>query len=155
MPHVRHIYPVVPAADFEAALLYLKENYSFVSYAQLHAHIFEGAPLPPRAVHLSFDDGYAECFAVVRPLLLKYEIPGTFFITTGLIDNKILFYRNKQSLCVERLTVGTLERLTASRVSSPRFSGTTRPPQHPRVFRGPRSPISSPGSKICACRMKL
>ena len=103
LPHVRQLYPVVPIADFEAALFYLKENFTPVSYAQLHAHIFEGARLPKKAVHLSFDDGYAECFSVVRPLLLKHKIPCTFFLTTGLIDNKVLFYRNKQSLCVERL----------------------------------------------------
>jgi peptidoglycan/xylan/chitin deacetylase (PgdA/CDA1 family) len=103
MPHVRHLYPVIPVAVFEASLRYLKQNYTFVDYAQLHAHVFEGAPLPPRAVHLSFDDGYVECFTVVRPLLQKFAIPCTFFLTTGLIDNKILFYRNKQSLCIERL----------------------------------------------------
>ncbi len=122
LPHVRHLYPVVPVADFKAALLYLKENYSFVSYAQLHAHILESAPLPPKAVHLSFDDGYAECFSVVRPLLLKYEIPCTFFITTGLIDNQILFYRNKQSLCVERLTDPAFH-LPPSTTPVPAFSG--------------------------------
>ena len=103
LPHVRQLYPVVPIADFEAALRYLKENFTPISYAQLDAHIFKGAMLPKKAVHLSFDDGYAECFSVVRPLLLKHKIPCTFFLTTGLIDNKVLFYRNKQSLCVERL----------------------------------------------------
>jgi len=103
MPHVRYLYPVVSVADFEAALLNLKENYTFVDYSQVHDYVLNGALLPPKAVHLSFDDGYAECFSVVRPLLLKYEIPCTFFLTTGLIDNHILFYRNKQSLCVERL----------------------------------------------------
>jgi len=103
LPHICHLYPVVPVADFEEALLYLKENYTFVTHGQVQAHIFDGQPLPPKAVHLSFDDGYVECFSVVRPLLLKHQIPCTFFLTTGLIDNHILFYRNKQSLCVERL----------------------------------------------------
>ncbi|HBX71212.1 MAG TPA: hypothetical protein DEH25_18010 [Chloroflexi bacterium] len=103
MPHVRQLYPVVPVADFEAALLYLKTNCTFVDYAQVQAYVFGGVPLPPKAVHLSFDDGYAECFSVVCPLLLKHQIPCTFFLTTSLIDNQILFYRNKQSLCVERV----------------------------------------------------
>ena len=103
MPHVQRLYPIVPIKKFEAALLYLKENYSFISYQQLHSHIFKGAQLPPNAVHISFDDGYTECFQVVRPLLLKYKIPCTFFLTTDLIDNSILFYRNKQSLCIDRL----------------------------------------------------
>lgn len=103
MPHVQHLYPVVPIKLFENALLYLKENYTFISYKQLHNHIFKGTQLPHKAVHISFDDGYAECFQVVRPLLLKYKIPCTFFLTTDLIDNAILFYRNKQSLCIDRL----------------------------------------------------
>jgi peptidoglycan/xylan/chitin deacetylase (PgdA/CDA1 family) len=103
MPHVQHLYPVVPIREFETALLYLKENFTFVSYPQLHSYIFQDVQLPPNAVHISFDDGYAECYQVVRPLLLKYEIPCTFFLTTNLIDNEILFYRNKQSLCIDRL----------------------------------------------------
>ena len=104
MPHVRNLYPIVPVDAFEDALRYLKANYNLITYEQLHAHILEGAPLPPRAVHLSFDDGYAECFSVVRPILKKHDIPCTFFLVTGLLDNRRLFYRNKQSLCLERLT---------------------------------------------------
>jgi peptidoglycan/xylan/chitin deacetylase (PgdA/CDA1 family) len=103
MPHVQHLYPVVPIREFDTALRYLKENFTFVSYPQLHSYIFQDAQLPPNAVHISFDDGYAECYQVVRPILLKYEIPCTFFLTTNLIDNEILFYRNKQSLCIDRL----------------------------------------------------
>ncbi len=127
LPHVCHLYPVVPAADFEAALFYLKENNNFISYTQLHSHIFENASLPPKAVHLSFDDGYAECFTVVRPLLLKHEIPCTFFLTTGLIDNQILFYRNKQSLCVDRLLNPDFDisRFAFDELSSLGFSGTS------------------------------
>jgi len=126
MPHVRHLYPVVLTTDFEAALLYLKDNYTFINYHQLHDHIFNGVPLPSKAVHISFDDGYAECFTVVRPLLLKYEIPCTFFLTTSLIDNPILFYRNKQSLCVEqmkassnKLQVSSFDDLTDSSPAPP------------------------------------
>jgi peptidoglycan/xylan/chitin deacetylase (PgdA/CDA1 family) len=103
MPHVQHLYPVVPIKEFEAALLYLKENFSFISYMQLHNHVFMGTQIPTNAVHISFDDGYAECYQVVRPLLLKHKIPATFFLTADLIDNSILFYRNKQSLCIDRL----------------------------------------------------
>jgi peptidoglycan/xylan/chitin deacetylase (PgdA/CDA1 family) len=103
MPHVSHLYPVVTQDDFESAIIYLKENFALISYPELHAYIFDGLPLPLNAIHISFDDGYAECFHHVRPLLLKHQIPCTFFLTTGLIDNKILFYRNKQSLCVDRL----------------------------------------------------
>ena len=103
MAHVRHLYSVVPQAKFESALGYLKAHYQFASYQQLHAHRIDGAPLPKKSVHLSFDDGFLECFSIVRPLLLKYQIPCTFFVTIDWLDNRTMFYRHKISLCVEEL----------------------------------------------------
>lgn len=102
LAHVRHLYPVVPVADFDTALAYLQDNYTFVSYDQLHAYQFKGAPLPPKAVHLSFDDGFGECFSVVRPILLDRKIPCTFFLTTGWLDNRMLYFRHQISLCVHQ-----------------------------------------------------
>ncbi|MFH1632924.1 MAG: polysaccharide deacetylase family protein [Chloroflexota bacterium] len=107
MEHVRHLYPVVPVAQFEAALRYLKSRNNIISYEQLHAHHIAGAPLPSKAVHLSFDDGFAECFTVVRPLLRKYDIPCTFFIATDWLDNRAMFYRNKASLAIQRFGEST------------------------------------------------
>jgi peptidoglycan/xylan/chitin deacetylase (PgdA/CDA1 family) len=103
LAHVKHLYPPVTTARFEAALLYLQQNYNFVTYAQVEQHRLSGAALPAQAVHLSFDDGFAENFTLVRPLLLKHGIPCTFFVTTDWLDNKSMFYRNKVSLAIERL----------------------------------------------------
>ncbi|MCH7662902.1 MAG: polysaccharide deacetylase family protein, partial [Chloroflexi bacterium] len=103
MPHVKHLYPQMPVERFENALIYLRRHFNPVSYTEAHAHVVNGASLPARAVHLSFDDGYGECYTVVRPLLLKYEIQCTFFVATDWIDNQAMFYRNKVSVCIESL----------------------------------------------------
>ncbi len=103
MTHAIHLYSVVPESDFIAALRYLKSHYQFVTYQQLHAHRMHGQPLPKNAIHISFDDGFSECFNVVRPLLQRLQIPCTFFVTTDWVDNKSMFYRNKISLCIEAL----------------------------------------------------
>lgn len=100
LPHVRHLYPVVPVVAFEAALDMLQDNYTFVSYSQLHDHMINRAPLPKRAVHLSFDDGFAACFQVVRPILLARGLPCTFFLTIDWLDNHMLYFRHLISLCV-------------------------------------------------------
>jgi peptidoglycan/xylan/chitin deacetylase (PgdA/CDA1 family) len=99
--HVRHIYPAKSPDDFAADLRYLNKNCSPVSYPQVAAHFEGGPPLPRRAVLVSFDDGYAECFHHVRPLLLAHKTPCTFFLTTDLLDNRTMFYRNTYSLCVD------------------------------------------------------
>jgi peptidoglycan/xylan/chitin deacetylase (PgdA/CDA1 family) len=101
LPHIQHLYPPEPVDRFEAALKYIKKNYHSVSDAEVYAHRIEGMPLPARAFHLSFDDGFTECFTVARPLLLQYGIPCTFFVTSGWVDNQSMFYRNKVSLCIE------------------------------------------------------
>jgi peptidoglycan/xylan/chitin deacetylase (PgdA/CDA1 family) len=100
-PHIRHLYPVVPVASFKSALEALKETCTFITYDQLHEHIKHGIPLPKNAVHLSFDDGFVECYTVVRPILLEAGIPCTFFLTIDWIDNLKLYFRHLISLCVD------------------------------------------------------
>ncbi|MEP6601586.1 MAG: polysaccharide deacetylase family protein [Nitrospirota bacterium] len=54
----------------------------FLSYAEA------GRQYPSNAVVLTFDDGYANNYFRAAPLLAKYGIPGTFFITTGYVDGE-------------------------------------------------------------------
>jgi len=98
--HVNHLYPVVSVSEFVAALEYLREKFTFVSYDELHDHHTQGMPLPSNSIHLSFDDGLSECYSVVRPILLEYQVPCTFFITIEWLDNQKLFFRHLISLCV-------------------------------------------------------
>lgn len=104
LPHLAHLYPYKTIAAFECDLAHLREHFAPVGHDEILAH-FEGSRrLPPHAVEVTFDDGLAECFSLVRPLLLEYEIPATFFVVTNLIDNRDLMFRHKISLCLERLT---------------------------------------------------
>lgn len=42
--------------------------------------------LPPRAACITFDDGYADNAEVALPILQKYGIPATFFVSTSFLD---------------------------------------------------------------------
>ena len=123
LPHIDHLYPPLTAAQFENALLYIKRHYTPVTYQNLHDHVFKGDSLPANAIHLSFDDGYVENFSIVRPLLLKYELPCTFFLTTDWLDNKSMSYRNKVSLTIEAFDkLSSSQQLTAITTISQEFS---------------------------------
>jgi peptidoglycan/xylan/chitin deacetylase (PgdA/CDA1 family) len=101
VPHTDQLYAHRPLELFEKDLQFLVRNYAPITYDQLRRNREEGRLLPKNAVHLSFDDGFAECYHLVRPLLLKYNVPCTFFLTTDFIDNRRMYYRNQVSLCLE------------------------------------------------------
>lgn len=100
LPHIDPIYPHRPVDLFEQDLSFLKSNFHPIPYEAVQEQRLAGKPVGPNAVHLSFDDGFRECFSVARPLLLRYEIPATFFIATDFIDNQRMYYRNKAALCI-------------------------------------------------------
>jgi peptidoglycan/xylan/chitin deacetylase (PgdA/CDA1 family) len=46
----------------------------------------KSADLPPASVCVTFDDGYADNVDVALPILKKWSIPATFFISSGYLD---------------------------------------------------------------------
>ena len=83
---------------------YVEEHVFAESMAYLHAychplslsdfvdHAIQGIKYPPNAVVLTFDDGYANNFFRAVPILTKYSIPATFFITTGYVDGHVTLW---------------------------------------------------------------
>ncbi|MFC1466718.1 MAG: polysaccharide deacetylase family protein [Candidatus Brachytrichaceae bacterium NZ_4S206] len=77
----------VTPQDFERQLQYLAENgYTTISLYDLYAHLTLGRSLPPKPIVLTFDDGYRDHYEHAFPLLQKYGMRGTFFITTDFIN---------------------------------------------------------------------
>jgi peptidoglycan/xylan/chitin deacetylase (PgdA/CDA1 family) len=100
LPHVRHLYAYKTPEQFEADLVFVKNNFHVASYDEL----VRGPKSTRNAVVLTFDDGLAECYTVVRPLLLKHGLPCTFFVSPPHLDNRRMFYFNKASLLLGVLT---------------------------------------------------
>mgnify|MGYP002716552012 FL=1 len=51
--------------------------------------------LSPRSVAITFDDGYACNALVAAPILASHQLPGTFFLTTGMIGSDREFWNDE------------------------------------------------------------
>lgn len=72
---------VTPPA-FEKHVKYLAANYKVLSLPDAVAMIRDGAALPPNAVAITFDDGYADNLPAARALA-AHGLTATFYITAG------------------------------------------------------------------------
>ena len=87
LPHQVY-YSYKNARQFENDVVYAKRR--AVGYDEVARHRLGSQPLPRSRILFTFDDGFAECFHVVRPILRKHSVPGVFFVTTSFLDDQRL-----------------------------------------------------------------
>ncbi len=76
----------VTQSQFDAQLAELRNHWTPISLAELDRCFRNDVPIPERSVFVTFDDGFLNNLTVAAPILKKYEIPATIFLTTGLIE---------------------------------------------------------------------
>jgi peptidoglycan/xylan/chitin deacetylase (PgdA/CDA1 family) len=91
--------------EFEKQIIHIKKNYSAISFEQLINHLNNDTTPPRNAVIITFDDGFADNYLNAFPILEKYQIPATIFISTDYIDTDKTFWFNLLSRLV-KLNVG-------------------------------------------------
>ncbi|MFN8491852.1 MAG: polysaccharide deacetylase family protein [Caldilineaceae bacterium] len=64
------------------------DGYTTISLYDLVGNLTQGAPLPPKPVILTFDDGYRDAYENAFPLLKAHGMKATFFVITDFIDEK-------------------------------------------------------------------
>jgi peptidoglycan/xylan/chitin deacetylase (PgdA/CDA1 family) len=64
--------------------------------------------VPPRAVCITFDDGYRSCHDIALPILTRLRLPATVFVTTGFLDEGTM-WNDRIIEAVRRLPEGSLD----------------------------------------------
>jgi len=82
----------VSPKNFESHLQIIAKLYNPISLSKLTESL-DNKKIKNKSIVITFDDGYADNFYHALPLLEKYKIPATIFVTTGHIDkNKELWW---------------------------------------------------------------
>lgn len=69
--------------DFEKQLRILRHVANPVPLSDIVGHINGQKNIPDRSVAVTFDDGYRDVITEALPLLKKYQVPATIFVSLG------------------------------------------------------------------------
>ena len=76
----------VSPQNFDWQMAYLRDHgYHVISFEELVRHINYGDPIPPKAVVITFDDGYADNYTNAYEILKKYGYPAIIFLPSDLV----------------------------------------------------------------------
>ena len=75
--------------SFESLLIYLQHQFECIPLNQLFTAL---APASKPRLVMTFDDGWSDNFYHAYPLLKKYQMPASIFLSTDLIDSPKKFW---------------------------------------------------------------
>ena len=79
----------VSTAQFRAEMDWLhSDGFHAISMQTLYDALEGGAPLPPKPVVITFDDGYRDVLWNAAPILYRLHMPATAFVITGRISGR-------------------------------------------------------------------
>ncbi len=82
----------IPFQEFKKQISFVGNYMNPVSFRRMAESLQNGEKLPHGSIAVTFDDSYKNVFIHALPILRKHKVPATFFISTGFIDRKKLYW---------------------------------------------------------------
>ena len=101
--------PTVSAEAFERQLRWLwRWQYKVVGLEAVVASQEQGGPMPRRTTVITFDDGYEETCTIAWPLLKRFGLTATVFVTPGEVGLPgFATWEQIRSVAQEGMTIGS------------------------------------------------
>jgi len=101
------IYSELPQGCFEAQMHFLRKHYRVLSLQEVCKGLQDPSGAEP-GVAVTFDDGYQGVFTEAFPILSKYRIPATVFLTAQAIETGRVAWYDCVFLIFQMLPSGTM-----------------------------------------------
>ena len=93
------LYSALEPKTFEDQMHFLRQRYRIVSLDTLTEELSNPGPAE-QSVAITFDDGYRDVYAHAFPVLRKYELPATIYLTADAIDSNTVAWYDKVFLAL-------------------------------------------------------
>lgn len=84
------------------SLAFFRRHYHVVSLEQVLASRRDGTPLPPRALLITFDDGWADNAHYALPELRRAELPALMFVVSDAVGTRQPFFQERLIAALRR-----------------------------------------------------
>ncbi len=108
--------------NFEAQMKYIRKNMNPLPLSDLVGYIIAGKEIPEKTIAVTFDDGYEDNYINAYPVLKKYSIPATIFLTTDHIESSKIFWWDKVSEIIKKTSESFINVNEFRTVSNSRFN---------------------------------
>ena len=88
---------------FSKQLHYCSMHHEFISAKQHLEYLELGWPGSRPPLVITVDDGYSDFYDVAFPVLKRFSVPATLFVTTGFVLNETWFWWDKIFFILEKL----------------------------------------------------
>jgi ubiquinone/menaquinone biosynthesis C-methylase UbiE/peptidoglycan/xylan/chitin deacetylase (PgdA/CDA1 family) len=93
---------------FDEEMRYLKNHHNPISLPYFIRAFKDGRPIPDNSVIVTMDDGYESNYVLAYPILKRYGIPATIFITTDFVQNNKYLWVDRIEYAISRTEEKTL-----------------------------------------------
>lgn len=124
-PQSDHRVAGVSAENFEQQVAHIARHYHPMTVSEMIRGCFEGETLPRHAIAITVDDGYEDFYHIAWPILQRYKVPATFYVTTGFVDGNLWLWPDQLHWILDKATgsAGSLPPFSDGRETVPAPSG--------------------------------
>lgn len=80
---------------FELQVRLLKKHFHIVSMSDVGRMLTAGQDIPNNTAVITIDDGYSDFFQYAYPILKRYSLPATLYVTTGFVDREVWLWPDR------------------------------------------------------------